>query len=410
MNITDNQEKINVTVSVQEKQGRYYAVLQWKDRNGKKQYQWKATKVKAEKGKKAKEKKAEKEATIKAEEIRRQFEIELNAPKLLSPTTNNSTDMLFGNYMLDWLEKHKHNIEASTNGGYEGNVKRTAIYFNDLGITLQELRTKHIQEYYDQLQTTKNLKWNTVKRYHANIRKALEDAIRLELIDNNPADHIKPGKCEQYIAEHYNAEELNKLFEISKNELIEPIILVTAYYGLRKEETLGLKWDAIDFENKTITIKHVVTNGVVNGKRVVIKKNRTKGMSSYRTLPLMEDIEKLLLKEKAKQEENQKVFGNTYKNTDNYIFVDEEGELIKPDRVNRRFKKLLEDNNLRYIRFHDLRHSCATLLLALGRTLEDIQIWLGHSTIKTTEIYANNIVLDKTTSADTIANALKIST
>lgn len=401
MNITDNQNKINVTVSVQEKDGKFYAVLQYKDESGKKQYKWKATKVKAEKGNK-------REANRKAEEIRLQFEIELNAPTTIAVATNNN-DILFGNYMLDWLEKHKHNIELSTNDGYERNVKRTAKYFNDLGITLQELKTKHIQTYYEHLQATKNLKWNTIKRYHANIHKALEDAIRLELIDNNPADHIKHGKCEQYIAEYYNAEELNTLFEKAKNELIEPIILVTAYYGLRKEETLGLKWNAIDFKNKTITIKHVVTNGAVNGKRVVVKKDRTKSKSSYRTLPLMTDIEKLLLQEKDKQEKNKKIFGNTYKNKDNYIFTDEEGNLIKPDRVNRRFKKLLEDNGLKIIRFHDLRHSCATLLLALGHTLEEIQIWLGHSTIKTTEIYANNIVLDKTTSADTIANALKIS-
>lgn len=401
MNITDNQNKINVTVSVQEKDGKYYAVLQYKDENGKKQYKWKATKVKAEKGNKNK-------AKQKAREIRQQFEIELNTPITIAVATNNS-DILFGDYMLDWLEKHKHNIELSTNDGYERNVKKTAEYFNNLGITLQELKTKHIQAYYDHLQATKNLKWNTIKRYHANIHKALEDAIRLELIDNNPADHIEHRKCEQYIAEHYNAEELKQLFEISKNDLIEPIILFTAHYGLRKSECLGLQWDAIDFENKTITIKHVVTNGSVNGKRIVIEKDRTKSKSSYRTLPLMEDMEKLLLKEKAKQDENKKIFGNTYKNEENYIFTDEQGNLIKPDRVSRRFKKLLEDNNLKMIRFHDLRHSCATLLLSLGHTLEEIQIWLGHSTIKTTEIYANNMVLDKTTSAITIANALKMS-
>ncbi len=402
MNITDNQNKINVTVSVQEKDGKFYAVMQWKDENGKKQYKWKATKVKAEKGNKNK-------AKHKAMEIRQQFEIELNAPKVLAPTTNDSTNILFGDYMLDWLERHKHNIELSTNDGYERNVKKTAEYFNNLGITLQELKTKHIQVYYDHLQATKKIKWNTVKKYHANIHKALEDAIRLELIDNNPADHIEHKKCEQYIAEHYNAEELNTLFEKAKNELIEPIILVTAYYGLRKEETLGLKWDAIDFKNKTITIKHVVTNGTENGKRVIVKKDRTKSKSSYRTLPLMDGIQNLLLKEKSKQEENKRIFGNTYKNKENYIFTDEEGNLIKPDRVNRRFKKLLEDNDLKIIRFHDLRHSCATLLLSLGHTLEEIQIWLGHSTIKTTEIYANNMVLDKTTSANTIANALKMS-
>lgn len=390
---------IRVTVSLQEKQGRFYAVLQYKDKNGKKQYQWKATKIKAEKGNKRK-------AQQKAEEIRQQFELELNTPTTVIADKSN---VLFGDYLLEWLEKQKTKVELTTFSGYEHNVKKTAEYFNDLGITLQELKIKHIQEFYDHLQQTYKLKYNTVKRYHANIHKALEEAIRLELIDNNPASHIEHRKVEQYIASYYNEEELKQLFEIAKGDLIEPIILVTAYYGLRKEETLGLKWDAIDFDNKTITIKHTVTNASVNGKRVVVKKDRTKSKSSYRTLPLISEIKELLLKQKQKQEENKKFFGNSYKNKDNYIFTDEEGKLIKPDRVTRRFKALLENNNLKVIRFHDLRHSCATLLLKKGITLGEIQIWLGHSTIKTTEIYANNEVLDKTTSADTIAKALKAS-
>lgn len=400
MGITNNlytDPTIRVTVSLQEKNGRYYAVLQYKDKNGKQQYVWRATKVKTEKGNKRK-------AERIAEEIRQQFELELNAPAPVA--TDNNSSILFGDYMLKWLKKQKSQVELSTYSGYEHNVKKTAEYFNNLDTTLQELKTKHIQEFYDYLQQTYNIKYNTVKRYHANIHKALEDAIRLELIDNNPASHIEHRKVKQYIANYYNAEELKQLFEIAKGELIESIVLVTSYYGLRKEETLGLKWDAIDFDNKTITIKHTVTNASVNGKRVVVKKDRTKSKSSYRTLPLIAEIEDLLLKEKVKQEEDKKFFGNSYKNKDNYIFVDEEGNLIKPDRVSRRFKKLLEDNNLKVIRFHDLRHSCATLLLAKGITLGEIQIWLGHSTIKTTEIYANNEVLDKTTSATTIANAL----
>ena len=391
-------DPIRVTVSTPVKNGRYYAVLKHKDRNGKKHQKWVATKIKAEKGNKRK-------AQQKAEEIRQQFELELNTSAPVVAVANDS--ILFGDYMLQWLKKQKSRVELTTYSGYEHNVNKTAEYFNNLGMTLQELKTKHIQQFYDHLQETEKLKYNTVKRYHANIHTALEEAIRMELIDNNPASHIKHKKIEQYIAQYYNDTELKQLFEMAKGELIEPIILVTAYYGLRKEETLGLKWNAIDFENKTITIKHTVTNASVNGKRVIVKKDRTKSKSSYRTLPLIDDIEEILLKKKAKQEENKKFFDNSYKNKENYIFVDEEGELIKPDRVSRRFKKLLEDNEMRIIRFHDLRHSCATLLLALGFTLEEIQIWLGHSTIKTTEIYANNIVLNKTKLADTIANALK---
>lgn len=224
-------EPIKVTVSTQVKNGRFYAVLQWKDRNGKKQYKWISTKLK-EKGNKNNAKRI-------AEEIRRQFEIELNAPPILKVLANDK--VLFGDYMLEWLKKQKSQVELTTYSGYEHNVKKTAEYFNNLGITLQELKTKHIQQFYDHLQQTDKLKYNTVKRYHANIHTALEEAIRMELIDNNPASHIKHKKVEQYIAQYYNEQELKQLFEIAKEELIEPIILVTAYYGLRKEETLRIK-------------------------------------------------------------------------------------------------------------------------------------------------------------------------
>lgn len=402
MGITTNlyiDTEIGVTVSLQEKDGRYYAVMQYKDRNGKQQYRWKATRVKAEKGNKRK-------AERIAEQIRQQFETELNTPESIVADKSN---ILFGNYMLEWLEKQKSQVELTTYSGYEHNVKKSAEYFNNQEITLQELKTKHIQQFYDYLQQTEHIKYNTVKRYHANIHKALEDAIRLELIDNNPASHIKHKKTEQYIAKYYNETELKQLFDTVKGDIIEPIVLVTAYYGLRKEEVLGLKTDAIDFENKTITIKHTVTNASVGGKRVVVKKDRTKSKSSYRTLPLIPEIATLLKSILEQQEQNKAFFGNCYKNKDNYLFTDEEGNIIKPDRVTRRFKKLLEDNNLKIIRFHDLRHSCATLLLQKGITLGEIQIWLGHSTIKTTEIYANNEVLDKTPLADTIATALKAS-
>lgn len=400
MNITNNLQYsyIKVTVSIQGTGKKYYqAYLQYKE-NGKQKYKTKTTGIPVNGGSK-------KLAKEKAEEIRQQFELEIN-------TTDDQSSILFGKYIEDWLEKHKHKIDLSTIGGYEHNVKVTAEYFNNKKITLKELRGSHIQEFYDTLATTKQpngkyLKANTIRRYHSNIHKALEDAIRLDLIDVNPANKANPGKVDQYIAQYYNLHDLQQLLNVSKGELIELHILLAIHLGLRKEEIIGLKWDAIDFDNNTITIKHVVTNATKNGKRILVKKNKTKNDSSYRTLFMENDIKQALLKEKTKQEENKKFFGNSYKNTENYVLVDDEGVLIKPDRVSRRFSNLLKNNEMKHIRFHDLRHSCASLLLSNNANMKQIQKYLGHSSYNTTaNIYSHletdtNVIL-----ATTISNAL----
>ena len=91
---------------------------------------------------------------------------------------------------------------------------------------------------------------------------------------------------------------------------------------------------------------------MVNGKYTVVKKDRCKNKTSNRTLPLIPFIEELLKKEYKKQQENKLKYGNSYKNKENYILVDEEGKLIRPDRVTRIFKEIIENNNLRKITFH----------------------------------------------------------
>lgn len=132
-------------------------------------------------------------------------------------------------------------------------------------------------------------------------------------------------------------------------------------------------------------------------------KNKTKSQSSYRTLPLFDFIEVLLNEYKEMYAEYKKIFGNTYCNKyKDYICLMPNGELMKPGYLSHTFSKLLEDNELKRIRLHDLRHSCATLLVQNKVPIKDIQIWLGHSNIQTTMIYTHMDETNKEVSAQVL--------
>ena len=172
---------------------------------------------------------------------------------------------------------------------------------------------------------------------------------------------------------------------------IELVVLLTAFYGLRRSEVIGLKWSAFDFNHNCFSIRHTVTTCNVKGERVTIKKDKAKNKSSLRTYPLIPFLKERLLEAKKQQEENRKLCGRSYnKEYLGYVCVDVIGNLIKPNYVSSTFGKLLAKNNLRHIRFHDLRHTCASLLLANGVPMEQVKEWLGHSEISTTvDIYGH---------------------
>ena len=198
----------------------------------------------------------------------------------------------------------------------------------------------------------------------------------MKIIPYNPDDSTDVAPPDDYIATYYTEDECMELLEKVKNTPLELIVNIATYYGLRRSEVIGLKWDAIDFTNNRITIKHKVTQATVDNKRVLVKKNKLKNKTSYRSLPLVDDVRDLLLAEKQKQIENKKLYGNTYKNKENYICVYDDGEIMKPDTITRKFPDFLADNDMNEIRLHDLRHTCASLLLANGVSMKEIQEWL----------------------------------
>ena len=197
---------------------------------------------------------------------------------------------------------------------------------------------------------------------------------------------------------------------LQKEAKLELPILFGAFYGLRRSEAIGLKWDAIDFEQNTITIRHTVTSCDLDGKRVLVASDTTKTKSSMRTLPLVP-----FMRRKTSRPERRTAGKPSFVRTQlyqglssSYVCVNEIGDLIKPHYVTESFPKLLKANGLRHIRYHDLRrHSCASLLLANGVPMKQIQEWLGHSDFSTTaNIYAHLDYSSKLTSADAMLNGL----
>lgn len=364
---------IDVTGSLQIKNKIYQAVLSYKQDN-KWKTKWVSTKIPAIKGNK-------KLANAKLEEIKKQFQEEINSDNI------DNEDILFIDYMKNWLKMISSSVEPTTLNGYKGVVNgRMTDYFQNKKITLQNIKPKHIQEFYQYL-LDEGLSGNTVKHYHANIRKALQYAMKTDIILSNPADKVDLPKIEEYKPKFYTSDEVKILLNEVIGTKLEIPVMIDCFYGFRRSEVIGLKWSAVDFENDTITINHTITQS--NGKLIIRDKTKTK--SSKRSLPLEPIVKSFLLELKEKQEKNKELCGDSYNQEYlEYICVDNCGNLIRPDYVTETFLKLLKKKKLKIIRFHDLRHTCASILLKNGANMKEIQAWLGHSNYNTTaNLYAH---------------------
>ena len=333
-----------------------------------------------------------------------------NPAEGVNPCVKDS-QILFTVFLQNWLKMMKTTVKLTTYSGYAQAINNKIVpYFDEYhpGLRLTEVTAQHIQNYYTHEILDNGLSANTVKHRHANIRKALQYAYSIDLIPGNPAAKVELPKIEKYIGTYYNAAQLDQMFKIFKGDPAEFGVITAAFYGLRRSEIVGLRWDAIDFERKTITIRHTVTEAVVDGKFKLIKADSTKTKSSFRTLPLVTPFEQILLQMRAEQVQNRKLCGSCYcKEYLDYIYVNEIGELIKPGYLTSHVPAVLEKHNMPKLRFHDLRHSCASLLFAQGVSLKEIQAWLGHSTIGTTaNIYTHLDENSKINSANAIISIL----
>lgn len=377
------------------KNGKYYVVISYKDSLGNHKSKWVATGLDEKNNKRA--------ANDMLRDIVSKFENgELNVN---SQPVVDTESPLFSNYLHEWLQAAKPNLQVSTYANYLRLINVAAKYFEKIGLKLIEIKPKHIQDFYTYLQLEQGKSTQVCRHYHIIIHRALQVAYRSDLIPTNPADKIQKPKIQKYKAKFYTAEQLKILFDKLKGDPYEHIYKLTALYGMRRSEVVGLRWSSIDFENNTLTIDHAAVECNVNGKRVIVIKDTMKTQSSLRTLPLFPIVKDMLLKLKDEQKERVGKYGKYYnpKYLD-YVCVDETGNLIRPDTLSLHFKTFLARHRLPIIRFHELRHSCASILISSGVSMKAVQEWLGHSTFSTTaDIYSHLSYASKLGIADTLS-------
>lgn len=363
--------------SLQVKDGKYYAVLSFKtdeiQANGKPKYKtkWFCTGYTVKGNKK------------RAEQFLEDKRNEYDRKNL------NYADLYFTDYIELWLKNIKSELRPSTYRGYSGNIKNHIIpYFKKRRTKLQDLTPCMLEDFYNYLLTdnsktdgSEHLSATTIKHIHRTISKALNDGVRRGILYYNVASTAKTPKAEKHKGEFLNQEQVKELLKLFKGSVIEIPVVLCALFGFRRGEVLGLKWHSIDMVKRTITISETLQQNV-GGSITVPPKTE----SSYRTLPIPENVYKLLQEHKQEQEKMKELLKDGYINSD-YVCTWQDGRVIEPNYLTRTFHKVISKSDLSTIRLHDLRHSVASNLLDMGFSVVQVADWLGHSSSATTLNY-----------------------
>ena len=266
-------------------------------------------------------------------------------------------DMLFSDAVRRWLDDVRHRVDEVTYQGYEVQARAHILpYFDDLQIRLCDVDGETLQTYinvkvkFGRSDGHGGLSAVSLRQHKNVLNQTLKLAQRDGLIQTNPADLVVMPHAAQFTGTFYTEAQMRDLLTAVKNERLYPIIYVTALYGLRRSEVLGLKWDSINFAMQTLTIRHTVARVTK-----VVEKNKTKNASSFRSFPLTDDAVRLFKILLQQEQYYRNHFGRDYIDND-YVFTWEDGHPYSPDYVSHTFHKLLKKYDLPHIRFHDLRH------------------------------------------------------
>ncbi|WHH57285.1 tyrosine-type recombinase/integrase [Petroclostridium sp. X23] len=314
--------------------------------------------------------------------------------KILSQLQDNTfvdTDKItVKEYLLQWLENYVDtNLSPTTAYGYRVNVEKHII--PNLGnIQLQKLQPLHIQQLYNEklkngrVDGKGGLSAKSVIYIHRVFRKALAQAVKLQIISRNVADLVEVPKKKPFNAKILDSDEVPSLLEAFKNTNLYIPVLLGVAVGLRRGEALGLRWQDIDYKNKTITISQTILHSKAG---III--NTPKTIKSHRTIVISDTIIAALKYQQERQQENKDLLGEAYQDND-LVTCGADGSPINPSTFSRNFSDTLERNDLTHIRFHDLRHTNATLMLKSDIPAKIASERLGHSTIGITlDLYSH---------------------
>lgn len=305
-------------------------------------------------------------------------------------------EMILEDYILDFLEKYKMNLSITTYKVYTRICKK---YINPLlgDMKLCDIKPIHVQDYVDDLLDL--LTPQTIKVHLNVLNLALKRAYRLKLIKENPVQFVEVPKNRKYKNEIYDTEDMQILLEKCTGTSMELPIILASGLGLRISEILGLTWDNINFNDFTITIDKIT---VRDDGKVILKEPKTE--SSIRTISAPKEII-LMLKQVKKDRLAAKLRGE--KSHRELLFYDKKLNPIAPDVISKKFRLFLKENNLKHIRFHDLRHSHVTLLIDAKVPIKVISERVGHSNINTTlNIYSHALKEMDQEASDKISDTL----
>ena len=324
------------------------------------------------------------------------------------------SNMNFLEYAKLWLKDYAEiNIKPSTLYGYKSCLNAHILpRFKDY--KLSDITVYELEKFYNDLRKTKSLNPDSngnhnllseavVRHQHSLLCVMLNTAVKWDFINFNPCLKLtKPPTVTRKEIKFYDEEELKKLFHHLEYENLtfKTAIYLLTLGGMRRGECLGLFWEHVDFEKKTITIKNNLLN--IREKGVYLDTPKTK--KSKRTISLPDICFDLLKKLKAKQELEKEMFSNDWMDTE-FVFKDEYGNYYNPSRLSRQWVLFQKKHNLKHIRLHDLRHTCATYLLSHNVPIATVSKKLGHSNIYTTlDVYTHSVDSDDIEASNLLNN------